>query len=98
MLKNILRHFFVSFGAITYLGATPVLLYQYMGMSRDWPGIFISVIYDQAGDWWLDINWSSPVIGIIILVNSLLAAIYSYKKRSDRLGYRESRVESSAGF
>ncbi|CCO24116.1 hypothetical protein [Maridesulfovibrio hydrothermalis] len=98
MLKNMFKHFFVSFVAITYLGATPILFYQYMGMSRSWPGVFIRTIYDHAGDWWLDVNWFSPVIGIILLVNAALAATYAMKKRCDHLGYRESRVESKAGF
>jgi len=98
MLKNIFRHAFVAMGALTYLLAVPVLLYQYLGLLNDWPGLFLSVIHDASGDWWLDIHWSSPVLMAFFLLMALLALTYGILKRNDMVEYREPEVQSQAGF
>lgn len=98
MYKNIFHHFFVGFGAITYLGGAAMFLYQYFGLMHDWPGVFLQVVHDAAGDWWLDIDWSSPVIWGTLGVTASLAACWAVYKRNDQLGYRESEVQSQHGF
>ena len=98
MLKNIFRHFLVGLGAMLYLFACPLFLYQYLGLMNDWPGVFISVIYDAAGDWWLDINWSSSVIWTMLTFTVLTAAVYAIRKRHDLVGYREPDIQSQPGF
>ncbi len=98
MLKNMFRHFFVAMGALSYLVACPVLLWQYIGLMNGWPYIFLNVVYDASGDWWLDINWYSPVIWSMLLLNVLTAIIYAYCKRNDLGEYREPDVQSQPGF
>ncbi|WP_291327051.1 hypothetical protein [Desulfovibrio sp. UCD-KL4C] len=98
MLSNIFRHFFVGLGAMLYLFACPVLLYQYLGLMNHWPYIFISVIYDASGAWWLDVDKSSPVLWCALLFTVLAAVIYAISKRNDYVGYREAEVQSQSGF
>lgn len=98
MLKNIIRHSFVAMGALTYLLAVPVLLYQYFGLLYGWPGLFLSVIHDASGDWWLDVHWSSPVLLGYFLLMGLLAVTYGVIKRHDLGEYREPDIQSQAGF
>ncbi len=98
MLKNMFRHFFVAFGAILYLGSCPLLLYQYLGVMRGWPGVFLSVVHDTSGDWWLDIDWASPTVWGMLGFTLLAAAGYAVLKRGDLGGYREAEVHSQPGF
>lgn len=98
MYKNMFRHFFVSFGAILYLGACPLLLYQYLGVVNGWPGVFLSVVRDASGDWWLDIDWHSDVILATLLLALLTSAAYAALRRHDYQEYREPGVQSQAGF
>ena len=98
MLKNMFRHFFVAFGAILYLACCPLFLYQYLGLMNDWPHVFLSVVYDASGDWWLDIHWSSPVIWSTLLLTCMAAIVYAASKRHDLGEYREPDVRSQPGF
>ena len=98
MLKNMFRHFFVAFGATLYLGACPVFLYQYLGLMNDWPYVFLNVVYDASGDWWLDIAWHSPVIWSTVLLAAMTAVVYAAFKRNDLGEYREPKVQSQPGF
>lgn len=98
MFKNMFRHFFVAFGALLYLAACPMFLYQYLGLMNDWPFVFLSVIHDASGDWWLDINWYSPVIWSTLLLTTLMAVVYAACKRNDYGEYREPDVQSQPGF
>ncbi len=98
MFKNMFRHFFVGFGAMLYLGACPLFLYQYLGLINDWPYVFLSVIYDASSDWWLDINWYSPVIWSMLLLTALTSIAYAACKRHDRGEYRDPDVQSQPGF
>lgn len=98
MMKNILRHAFVAMGALSYLLAVPVLLYQYFGLMNGWPGLFLSVVHDASGDWWLDVHWSSPVLLAFFLLMGLLSVTYGVIKRNDLGEYREPEIQSQAGF
>lgn len=98
MFKNMFRHFFVAFGATLYLGACPLLLYQYFGVMNDWPFVFLSVIHDASGDWWLDINWYSSVIWLSLLLTALISVVYAFFKRHDYQEYREPDIQSQPGF
>lgn len=98
MLKNMFRHFFVAFGACLYLGACPLFLYQYLGLMNDWPFVFLNIVYDASGDWWLDIQWYSPVIWSTLLLTALIAVVYAVCKRHDLGEYREPDIQSQPGF
>jgi len=98
MLKNMLRHFFVGLGAITYLTLGFTLVYQYLGLMNGWPGIFLSVIHEASGDWWLDVDWSSPVLLGTFVATACMAAVYATIKRHDEGSYRDTEVESASGF
>lgn len=98
MLKNMFRHFFVGLGAITYLTFGFTLLYQYIGVTNDWPGVFLTVVHEPSGDWWLDMDWSSPVLLGTFCATTLGAALYAIWKRNDFIGYRESEIPSQHGF
>nr|WP_321258757.1 hypothetical protein [uncultured Pseudodesulfovibrio sp.] len=98
MLKNFLHHFIVGLGALGYLLAVPVLLYQYLGLMNDWPHLFLSIVYDTAGDWWLDVNWQAPALWIAIGFIVMAAATHAFIRRNDTIGYREGEVPSAHGF
>lgn len=98
MFKNMFRHFFVAFGAITYLLGAGMFLYQYLGVVNGWPGVFLSVVHDAAGDWWLDIDWTSPVIWTFVSCTAAMAAVYAVWKRDDQEGYRDPETQSQPGF
>lgn len=91
-------HFFVGLGAISYLSMGFILVYQYLAISMDLPGQFLTVLHDSNGDWWLDIQWSHPMV-ITWAVASLIAATgYAWWKRNDSRAYRDPQVESQPGF
>lgn len=96
--RNMMRHAFVALGAMAYLGAVPLLLYQYFGMLMDWPGVFLHVVHDANGDWWLDADWNSPVPWASMGVVLLSALIYGMLRRKDDGHYREPDVTSQPGF
>ncbi|SOB58731.1 conserved protein of unknown function [Pseudodesulfovibrio profundus] len=96
--KNMFRHFFVGLGAITYLTLGFTLLYQYLGVINDWPGVFLTVMREASGDWWLDIDWTSPVLLGTFCITTLLAGIYAAVKRNDFGEYREPDIQSQSGF
>jgi hypothetical protein len=98
MFINALRHFIVAFGALTYLMAMPLFLYQYLGLNYEWPGVFLNVVYDTSGDWWLDINWYSPVIWSTLIGSAVMSVAYAAYKRHDLGEYREPNVQSQPGF
>ena len=98
MLKNMFRHFFVGLGALGYLLMVPVLLYQYLALMNDWPYLFLSIIYDASGDWWLDVNWQSSALWSTFLCIGVAALGYAYWKRNDYVEYREPEVQSQPGF
>ncbi|WP_247648347.1 hypothetical protein [Pseudodesulfovibrio sp. zrk46] len=98
ILRNMFRHFFVGLGAITYLTFGFTLVYQYIGLANDWPGVFLSVIHESSGDWWLDIDWASPVLVGTFCATTLAAALYAAWKRNDFVEYREPEVQSQSGF
>lgn len=98
LFKNMFRHFFVGLGAITYLTVGFTLLYQYLGVVYDWPGVFLTVIHEQSGDWWLDIDWTSPVLLGTFISTTLAAMVYAALKRNDYGEYREPDVPSQTGF
>ncbi len=98
VLKNIFRHFFVGMGAITYLTFGFTLLYQYIGVVNDWPGVFLTVVHEASGDWWLDIDWSSPVLLGTFGVTTVGAMIYALWRRNDFIEYREPETLSQSGF
>jgi hypothetical protein len=98
MLKNMCRHFFVAFGAVTYLTFALVFLYQYLGLMNGWPGVFLSVVYDASGDWWLDIDWHSRVIWTTLLLTCASSVAYAAYRRNDRGWYRNTEIQSQAGF
>lgn len=98
MFKNMFRHFFVAIGALGYLLMVPVLLYQYLGLMNDWPYLFLGIVYDAAGDWWLDVNWSSPALWLTFLGITLTAMGYAFWKRNDYVDYREPEIQSQHGF
>jgi NhaP-type Na+/H+ and K+/H+ antiporter len=97
-LKNMLRHFIVGLGAITYLTWGFALLYQYLGVINGWPGVFLRVVHESSGDWWLDVDWSSPVLVGTFVCTTLAALVYAIVRRNDYLGYRESQIPSQSGF
>ncbi|MGE4290574.1 MAG: hypothetical protein AB7E32_00065 [Desulfovibrio sp.] len=97
-VRNWFRHFFVALGALFYLGTALMLLYQYLGLTQGWPGLFLNVIYDEAGDWWLDINWASPVLIGFFCALFLGAGLWGWIRREDRVAYREPVVRSQPGF
>jgi hypothetical protein len=98
LLKNMFHHFIVGLGAITYLTLGFTLLYQYIGAVNHWPGVFLSVIHEASGDWWLDVDWSSPVLLGTFLCTTAAAMVYATIKRNDFQGYRESDIPSQSGF
>lgn len=98
MARNWFRHFFVAAGALFYIGSMLMLLYQYLGLTQGWPGLFLSVIHDQAGDWWLDIDWTSPVLLGFFAAILLGAALYGWIRRRDFVAYREPVIQSQPGF
>ncbi|WP_243547299.1 hypothetical protein [Pseudodesulfovibrio tunisiensis] len=95
---NWFRHFFVGLYAMTYLSFGFMLVYQYIGMKFDWPGVFLTMIHDAAGNPWLDVNWSHPVVlGWATLV-LCAATVWGLFKRHDFMEYREAATESQPGF
>ena len=98
MFKIMFRHFFVALGALGYLLMVPVLLYQYLGLINGWPYLFLSIVHDAAGDWWLDVDWSSSVLWTTFLLIALAAAVYAFRRRHDLVEYREPEVQSQHGF
>ncbi|MEF2144531.1 MAG: hypothetical protein V3573_03715 [Desulfovibrionaceae bacterium] len=95
---NWFRHFFVATGGLFYIGSMLMLLYQYLGLTQGWPGVFLSVIYDDAGDWWLDIDWASPALWGFVAAILSLAALHGWRLRRDFVPYREPEVKSQPGF
>lgn len=96
--KNMFRHFFVGLGAITYLTLGFTLIYQYLGVVYDWPGIFLTVVHEASGDWWMDIDWTSPVLLGTFCMTTISALIYATVRRNDFIDYREPEVQSQSGF
>lgn len=97
-LRNFVRHTFVALGALAYLGAVPLLIYQYLGVLMDWPGVFLRVIRDASGDWWLDADWNSPVPWASLAVVAACAVTYGLVRRNDDGEYREPGITSQPGF
>jgi len=91
-------HFFVGLGAISYLSMGFMLLYQYAAVTMDLPGRFLTVLHDASGDWWLDIQWSHPVMIVWAACAFAAACGYAFWKRNDKRSYREPEVESQPGF
>jgi hypothetical protein len=98
LFKNMFRHFIVGLGAITYLTWGFTLLYQYLGVVNGWPGVFLTVVREASGDWWLDVDWSSPVLVGTFACTTLAALVYAVVRRNDFLGYREAEIQSQSGF
>ena len=98
MPKTFFHHFIVGLGALGYLLMVPVLLYQYLGLMNDWPYLFLSIVHDTEGSWWLDVNWSAPALWIVVAAITLAAAVHAFIRRNDTLGYRESEIPSQVGF
>ncbi len=97
-LKNMFHHFVVGLGAITYRTWGFALLYQYLGVINDWPGVFLTVVHEASGDWWLDVDWTSPVLLGTFLCTTLAAIVYAAVRRNDFIGYREPDIQSQSGF
>lgn len=96
--RNWFRHFFVACGALFYIGSMVMLLYQYLGLTLGWPGLFLRVTHDAVGDWWLDIDWSSPVLAGFFCAVLLGAALWGWVRREDHVAYREPEARSQHGF
>lgn len=96
--KNMFRHFFIGLGAVTYLTFGFTLIYQYLGVVNGWPGVFLTVMREASGDWWLDVDWSSPVLLGTFLCTTVAAMGYATYKRNDFRQYREPNIQSQSGF
>jgi hypothetical protein len=92
-----LRHFVVALGALTYLGAVPLFLYQYLGTVYGWPGVFLAVLPAQES-WRMDIQWHSPVVWGFVATVCAAAVIYAIIRRHDSTSYREPTATSQPGF
>lgn len=91
-------HFFVGLGAISYLSMGFMLVYQYLAVTMNLPGRFLTVLHTSNGDWWLDIQWSHPVMIGWALCSLTSACAYAWWKRGDTKAYREPEIESQPGF
>lgn len=96
--KNFFRHLWVGFNATAYLSFAAVLIYQYAAVSLNLPGRFLTVVRTDAGNWWMDVQWSHPLVFAWLGCVALFALGYACVRRNDSGEYREPGVESQPGF
>lgn len=98
-VKNWFRHFGWALWGGGYLSTGFMLVYQYLGMAfgDNWPGIFFSKDVRPDG-WWLSVDYTSPFLWSFFAAVIVAAALFATWKRTDFGSYRDSEVESQAGF